>query len=117
MQQRQPYQYNPIPLRANRTTTPQYPDVDDDTMYPQRQPSSAIRYTDTQGNQIIQQGKKRIVIHTEPPPKRKIHWSLILGIGMLLMLLLGIGGIYLSNWWTNHQLDATYAMACREPIK
>ncbi len=109
MQSRQSYQYNPVPLRTNRTVT-QSPEEDDPSMYPQRQPSSAIRYTDTQGNQVIQQGKKRIVIHNEPPPKRNIHWSLILGIGMVFMLVLGVGGIWLSNWWTNHQLDVTYGM-------
>jgi hypothetical protein len=109
--QRQPYPYNPIPLRASRTVTQQYPDVsEDDAMYPQRQPSSTIRYMDTQGNQVIQRGKKRIVIHNTPPPKRKIHWSLIFSIGMVLMLLLGVGVIWLSNWWTNHQLDAMYGM-------
>src|SRR2546423_1480662 len=109
MQNRQPYQYNPVPLRANRTVTQQQSDIDDDSIYPQRMPSSTIRY-DTQGNQVIQRGKQRIIIHNEPPPKRKIHWSLILGVGMVLMLLLGVGGIWLSNWWTEHQLDVTYGM-------
>src|SRR5712692_7109655 len=107
MQQRS---YSPVPDRASRTTKQPYPDVeeDDPSMYPTRMPSSAIRYTDTQGNQVIQQGKKRIVIHNEPPPKRNIHWSLILGIGMALMLLLVVGGIWFTNWWTLHQEDAAY---------
>ena len=107
--QKQPYPYRDIPLRASRTVTQQYSEEDHPSMYPQRMPSSTIRY-DTQGNQVIQQGRKRIVIHSEPPPKRKIHWSLILGFGMLLMLLVGVGGIWLANGWTNHQLDVTYGM-------
>jgi hypothetical protein len=72
-------------------------------------PSTARRYTTTQGQRVIQQGNRRIVIHDEPPPKkRNAHWSLILGIGMILMLLLWVGLNWVSNWWTLHQLDATY---------
>src|SRR5690242_13833847 len=80
-----------------RQSVPTFDTQDDDAIYPQRMPSSTIRYQDTQGNQVIQSGKKKIVIHHEPPPKRNIHWSLIFGIGMIVMLGLGVGGIYLSN--------------------
>ena len=79
-----------------------------DSYYLQRMPTSTRRYVDTRGNQVIQQGNKRIVIHDEPPPKRCIHWLFILGIGMVLMLGLWAGLSGLTNWWTNHQLDAAY---------
>ncbi len=102
--------HNPIPARASRTQDYDLlPDIEDeDAYYPKRPPSSAIRYQDTQGNQVIQRGRQRIVIHNEPPPKRHIHWSLILGIGMALMLGLYFGLSALATWWTEHQLDATY---------
>jgi hypothetical protein len=79
-----------------------------DAYYPQRMPSSARRYVDTRGNQVIQQGNRRIVIHEERPPKQKVHWMLILGIGMVFMLMLYVGFNWASNWWTEHQLDGTY---------
>src|SRR5437763_293107 len=107
MTMRQP---STIPARASRTQPP-IPDDDfeeDDSYYPQRMPSSAIRYQDTQGNQVIQRGRQRIVIHNEAPPKRRTHWLLILGIGMALMLGLYVGLSWLGNWWNNHQLDAAY---------
>src|SRR2546423_320693 len=113
-----------VPPRASRTAThsptmqpasnvadvytDEYEVADDDSYYPQRMPTSTRRYVDTRGNQVIEQGKKRIVIHDEPPPKRKTHWLLILGIGMLLMLGLWLGLSWVENWWMNHQLDAAY---------
>jgi len=81
-----------------------------DSYYDTRMPTSTRRYIDTGGNQVIERGRQRIVIHNEPPPKQRVHWSLILGVGMVLMLVLVVGGIWLSNWWANHQLDATYGM-------
>ncbi len=103
----------PIPARASRTQG--YPAPDDiedvsDDDYPQRVPSSAIRYTTTKGHQVIQKGNRRFVLHNEPPPKRRVHWTLILGIGMALMLGLYLGLTWVTNWWVNHQLDATYGM-------
>src|SRR5947209_20556961 len=79
-----------------------------DSYYPQRMPTSTRRYIDTRGNQVIQRGNKRIVIHEEPPPKRRVHWLLILGIGMILTFGLYLGLTWVGNWWTNHQLDASY---------
>src|SRR5260370_8090251 len=49
-----------------------------DSYYPRRMPTSARRYIDTRGNQVIQQGNKRIVIHDEPPPKKNSHWPLFI---------------------------------------
>src|SRR5437867_331135 len=78
---------------------------DDDSYYTTRQPTSARRYVDTRGNQVIQQGNRRIVIHPAQP-KKQLHWSAILGLGMLLALALWLGGSYLLAWWSNHQLDS-----------
>jgi hypothetical protein len=100
-----------IPARASRTQ--QYPmQVDDfdevpDDYYPQRRPSSAIRYTTTEGHRVIQRGNKRIVIHDQPP-KRKVHWSLIFGIGMVAMLSLWLLGSMALNFWNVTQDDWHY---------
>jgi hypothetical protein len=98
---------NTIPQRASRTQD--YDLEEDDAYYTQRQPTSAVRYTQPR-QQVIQRGNKRIVIHNEPIPTRKLHWSFILGIGMLLMLVLWIVGSYALTWWNNHQLDSLYGM-------
>lgn len=100
-----------IPARASRQQ--QYvatTDADEvpDSYYDTRLPTSAIRYRDTRGNQVIQRGNKRIVIHNEPPPRKRHHWLLYIGIGMIVMLALYVGFQMLGNWWTEHQLDATY---------
>ena len=100
----------PVPARASKmqsyVDTTEVDDIPDSYFNP-RIPSSAIR-RDTQGNQVIRRGNRQFVLHNEPPPKRKVHWTLILGIGMALMLGLWAGLIWASNWWTQHQLDATY---------
>lgn len=84
---------------------------EDERYYQVRTPNSAIRYQTTEGNQVIQQGNKRLVIHNEPPPKaekRRVHWMFFLGLGMLVMVLAWFGLTQFANWWTNHQLDSTY---------
>jgi hypothetical protein len=82
--------------------------AEDDRYYQQRNPTSVRRYQTPDGNQVIQRGNQRIIIHDQPPPRRRIHWLLILGIGMFVMLTLFVGFQMLGNWWTEHQLDATY---------
>src|SRR5689334_501212 len=100
---------NTIPQRASRTVD--YELEEDESYYIQRQPTSTRRYYDRQGNQVIQQGNKRLVIHQQPPPStRKLHWSLILGTGMILMLALWVLGSSVLAWWQNHQLDSIYGM-------
>jgi hypothetical protein len=96
-----------IPQRKSRTQ--EYDLEEDESYYTQRPPSSAVRYTQPK-QQVIQRGNKRIIIHDEPPPTHKLHWSFILGIGMLLMLALWVLGSYALSWWQNHQLDSTYGM-------
>src|SRR5947209_9764152 len=102
-----------VPPRASRTTDQYFPppadDEDDDSYYAERLPTSARRYIDTRGNQVIQQGNKRIVLHKEPPSKkRSTHWLVYVGLGMLAMLLLWAGLSWLIHWWTMHQLDSLY---------
>jgi hypothetical protein len=101
-----------IPPRASRAVdVPRQSDIDDvpDSYYDTRLPTSTRRYVDTRGNQVIQQGNRRIIIHEEPPPKRKrFPWLSLIGIGMILALLLVWGLNALGNWWTEHQLDAAY---------
>jgi hypothetical protein len=96
-----------IPQRRSRTQ--EYDIEEDDAYYVTRQPTSAVRYQQPH-QQIIQRGNKRIVIHNEPPPRRNLHWSFILGVGMILMLALWVLGSYALSWWQNHQLDSTYGM-------
>jgi hypothetical protein len=52
---------------------------EDDSYYETRPPTSARRYS-TGNQQVIQRGNKRIVIHHEQPPRRSLHWSLMLGL-------------------------------------
>jgi hypothetical protein len=100
-------------LTAQRKRYPDNPlDLADDLDYPEertRLPTSTRRYTTTAGNQVIERGNKRFVIHDEPPPhKRKVHWVVILWIGMLAMLALYLLWNWSTSWWTDHQLYATY---------
>ena len=62
-----------IPQRRSRTQ--EYDLEEDDSYYTQRQPTSAVRYTQPR-QQVIQRGNKRIVIHNEPPPRRNLHGHL-----------------------------------------
>jgi hypothetical protein len=96
----------PIKLRthAPKQTTSEVEEVPD-SYYNTRLPTSARRYVDMRGNQVIEQGNKRVVIYT----RKSINWTLPIGIGMIVMVLLFVGLNALSNWWTHHHLDATYA--------
>ena len=91
-----------------------------DDVWPPRLPTSALRYTRTTDNTpVIVSGNRRYVIHNSPPPhqttripqeeeaprqRRRVHWSLIFGIGMAAMLTLWVLGNMLINWW-NMTLD------------
>ena len=46
-----------------------------DSYYDTRRPTSARRYYDTRGNQVIQRGNQRIVIHEEPSANRLLRVS------------------------------------------
>ena len=86
---------------------PPPPEVEDDDDYTTSMPRSAIRYS-MERPYTIQQGNRRIVFHPEPPPKKNKHWLVYIGIGMIVMLTLYVGFQMLGNWWSEHQMDATY---------
>src|ERR1700694_3549509 len=98
--QRRRYPDNPLDLADGLD----YPEE------PTRMPTSARRYYDTRGNQVIERGNQRFVIHDEPPPRRRRrpHWLLISGLSMFVLLLLWWLLSMAVAWWTQHQLDATY---------
>src|ERR1700681_527185 len=82
-------------------------DLADDLDYPgekTRMPTSAVRYVDTRGNQVIQRGNQRFVIHDEPPPRRRRrpHWLVISGMSMVVLLLLWWLLNVAATWWTQH---------------
>jgi hypothetical protein len=92
-----------------RSRTQEYELEEDDSYYTERRPTSTVRYTQPR-QQVIQRGNRRIIIHNEPPPSMKLHWSFILGVGMQFMLALWVAGSYALSWCQNHQLDSTYGM-------
>src|SRR5712692_569347 len=57
---------NPLDL----ADTVAYPDYQDE---PKRSRTSAVYSPPTQGQQVIRQGNREMVIH-QGPPKRRIHW-------------------------------------------
>ncbi len=120
-----------IPRRASsrqaqttRTTRAQPAAVDeisdDDRLYlTTSNGSSVIRYRNTEGHQVVQQGNRRYVMLTKPPTTRKTepqprtrhpHWLVIFGTGMLVMILLVIAINEIGSAWQAYQLDATYGM-------
>ena len=95
---RQQIAQHQVPRRAS---TPQYPaDEIPDSYYQTRNPTSTRRYTTTEGNQVIQQGNKRIIIHEELPPKQRcFHWLFYVGIVFFAMVIGWIAFTLLTNWW------------------
>jgi hypothetical protein len=88
-------------------------EVGSEYLYTQRLPTSTRRYYDTRGNQIIQRGNQRIVIHEEPPRyrrPRRFHWLFWVGVVMFI----AIGGTWVVNtigaWWLNEQNNFNYGM-------
>jgi len=108
------YEYAPsgttIPARAGQHMEEDQEDVDvgeaDEPPY-ERLPTSVIRYTTPKGQQVIQRGNQRIVIH-QGKPGRHYPWIFLICIGMIIALALVYALSALGVWWTNHQLDATY---------
>jgi len=104
---RQQIAQHQVPRRASAT---QYP-VEEipDSYYQTRNPSSTRRYVTTEGNQVIQQGNKRIIINEEPLPKqRRFHWVFYVGIVFSAMVIGWIAFTLLTNWWTAKQADWKY---------
>jgi len=92
---------------ATTNVPPDDSDDFDDATYAIGMPRSAVRYL-VGRPYTIQQGKRRIVFHPGPPPKQHTHWLVYIGIGMIVSLMLWAGVQMLGNWWSAHQLDATY---------
>jgi hypothetical protein len=108
-------QHSRIPARASRTVDHQATpsrgqvatDGEYDDPYPPRSHTSVIRYPQPGGQYVIQKGNKRIIVH-DAPPRKRFPWLSLIGIGMIVALLLVWGFSWLGQWWTEHQLDATY---------
>ncbi len=92
--------------------------------WPPRMPRSAIRYTTTTNHTpVIRSSNRRYILHEGMPPpqstplprqeeearpRRRVHWSLIFGIGMIAMFSLWVLGNMLVNWWNVTQDDWHY---------
>src|SRR5438270_9597573 len=71
-----PYITQDRPRRAMQPV--EYDEEDDDDIYPQRPPSSARRYL--QSPEVYTDGHRKIVVHREPPPKkRNFNWLVFVG--------------------------------------
>jgi len=113
--------------------TPQADDADDEDAYddqwPIPTPNSARRYAGmyTQGNTRYQlhpdqvqpirrksatppQGARSTTgsIQAVKSKRSHLHWSLFLGLGMIIMLLAWSGAAAFLSWWQLHQDDSTY---------
>ncbi len=81
--------------------------TDEEEDYPTKTHTSTRRYMTKQGQEIIEQGNRRMVVHYEEP-RKKFPWISLIGIGMIVSLLLVWGWSAVGAWWQEHQLDATY---------
>ena len=101
-----------IPARASRTRdyVARTDDIEEvpDSYYDTRLPTSTRRYVDTRGNKVIQRGNKRIIIHDEPPPKKRSHWTLYVGIVFFAMVLGWISFTLLTNLLQVKEADWKY---------
>ena len=95
--------------RPRRTMQPrEYDEEDDDALYTQRPPTSARRYLPPRG-EVYTQGNRQIVVHREPPPKkRRAHWMFSVGIGLLVMVIGWVALSALGSWWQTKQDDWKY---------
>ena len=117
---------NGLPYRQSQfyeQETEEYEDV-----LPSLMPRSAIKYTTTTAQPpVIKSGNRQYVIQTSPPPqtktrrttkpqneedeprpRRRVHWSLVFGIGMAAMLTLWVLGNIAVQWWNTTQDDWHY---------
>ena len=96
--------------RASRQPTNTQPSPDDDFEddYAPSTPRSVIRYP-LGKPYTFQRGNQRIVVHPEQP-KRRVHWSVFWGLGMICAISILVAGSHVMALWSEHQLDATYGM-------
>lgn len=98
-----------LPTEAPQRLVPRYqmPVVPDaEKLLPMH--TSAIRYTDSQGRQVIQQGKHRLVVQRTPKQKRRFSRVVFVGIGMLAMLFFWLVFQAIAAGIQAHTLDAQY---------
>ena len=128
---RQPIPRRASHMQATRTTRaqPRTADTEDDERFylPAHSGSSAIRYRSTEGQPVIVQGRRKFVLHTEPPPKADRRMLFIepptadrtakprnrlalFGGGMLVMVLLFLAISGIGSAWQNYQLNTQYGM-------
>jgi hypothetical protein len=89
-------------------------DDDDDAIYQTRPPSSAIRYTDARGNRVIQEGRRKVVIHQETHPSRGLYrWMIFMGLFVFCMVIGWILFTALGYWWQGKQEDWKYGSPFR----
>jgi hypothetical protein len=82
---------------------------DDDSYYETRVPTSSVRrYVTPQQPQVIQQGKRRLVIHNEPPPRTGYHWLVYVGFTMVVMITIWLLVVIGGAWWQGKQDDWAY---------
>jgi hypothetical protein len=96
--------------RPRRTLQPrEYNDEeDDDALYTQRPPTSARRYLPPR-EEVYTRGNRQIVVHREPPPKKRdVHWMLLAGTVMCIMVLGWMALSALGGWWQTKQDDWKY---------
>lgn len=76
------------------------------------------RYTDQHGNTVIEQGRRRYVLHTEQgrprsrSGRRRINGLFVFGLGMLVMIALMTAGSAISR----HQQEADQQAAFAHPL-
>jgi hypothetical protein len=106
-----PYQQEGVFIQRRRTAAPPAVQTDEEDIYPTRPPSSAIRYRDTRGNQVIRQGNRKVVIHKEPRRRAGVFiWMIYMGLFMFIMV---IGWLILTAagyWWQSRQDDWKYGV-------
>lgn len=85
-----------------------YADEDEDDLYAPRPPSSARRYL-LPREEVYRQGHRQIVVHREPPAKKRhFHWMVFMGMVMFVMVLGWFLFTALGYWWQGKQEDFKY---------
>jgi len=99
-------QVNKSAARSAPTTEDVYEEYEEgDYQAPTRMPTSARKY-----HYPVQPASVRQRQAAPPPQKRHIHFLVYVGIALLVMIAGWCIFTALSNWWQEHQLDATYGM-------
>ena len=99
--------------RPRRAMQPQvYDEEDEEDIYPKRPPTSTRRYI--QPPEVYTDGHRKIVVHREPPPKKRhFHWMIFMGMVMFVMVLGWFIFTALGYWWQGKQEDFKYGTPFR----